>query len=559
MNPLLEIGLTNAILATLLAIVAAAVSRLGARPAVIHGLWLLVLMKLVTPPLVSLPVAVLPAVQELAPSQALSPPATGSRELPRARLPAAAPSPIGETSVPDLPVTRSLPERPASGPACNWPPVLCLVWLAGSACWFLLAAIRVIAFHRLARRAERAPHEWADRVAGLAHRFGLRACPDVRVTDAILPPMVWAAPRRAVLLLPGALFGRLEPAEQATLLAHELAHLCRGDHYVRWFEAIVLGLFWWHPVVWIACRAAQNAAERCCDQWVLRRLPGSNRSYANTLFATANFLEESRCLLPLGASGFGRTSHLLRRIEMVVQGPAYRPLSKSARLAATLAMGAALMISPVLLPAGESPTQPEAKDKPCSSAAASEKTSAARHVVMVDVTYLFRHCDKFLQAENALKARVTAATEDVRRQKEKIADLKRQVEAAQPGTPECAGLEKKQDALQAQLQIQVNRQKREFLREEVKIYQASWDQIDAAITRYAKQHKIDLVLRHRNPEDVAKAEAAKKKAATAHDRLNNEAQELQQRINVPVLYQSPAAHGDEEDITREVLAVLNGK
>ena len=30
-------------------------------------------------------------------------------------------------------------------------------------------------------------------------------------------------------------------------------------------------------------------------------------------------------------------------------------------------------------------------------------------------------------------------------------------------------------------------------------------------------------------------------------------------MNAPVIYQSPAAHGDEADITREVLAVLNGK
>ena len=79
-----------------------------------------------------------------------------------------------------------------------------------------------------------------------------------------------------------------------------------------------------------------------------------------------------------------------------------------------------------------------------------------------------------------------------------------------------------------------------------------------AITRYAKQHEIDLVLRHRKPEDAAKAEAAKKESiAQPHDRTTNEASELQQRMLAPVLYQSPAAHGDEEDITREVLAELN--
>ena len=56
MSQLIEIGLTNAALATGLAVLAAAVERLGRRPALGHALWLLVLIKLITPPLVGLPV-----------------------------------------------------------------------------------------------------------------------------------------------------------------------------------------------------------------------------------------------------------------------------------------------------------------------------------------------------------------------------------------------------------------------------------------------------------------------------------------------------------------------
>ena len=411
---------------------------------------------------------------------------------------------------------------------------------------------------------ETAPSEWTRQVAGLASRFGLSAFPDVRVIEAILPPMVWSSPRRPVLLLPRALFMRLGTIERATLLGHELAHLCRGDHYVRWFEAIVLGLFWWHPVAWIACRAAQNAAERCCDEWVLRRLPGSNHSYANTLFETANFLTEIRCVLPLGASGFGRTFPLSRRIEMVMQGPTYGPLSRRARLVATLAMGAVLGISPVFLRGGESPAPPE-KDEPRSSAAspadaeASAKTSPARHVVVVDLGYLFQHHEKFLQARKPLAARVTAAEEDVRRQQAEIANLHRQIEAAERGSPERSALEKKAAVLQDKLAVQVKAQKQEFLHQEVKIYRASWDDINAAITRYAKQRNIDMVLRHRKPETINQPARANKKGTQERDQVTEEAQLLQYRINAPVIYQSLAARGDEEDITREVLAVLNGK
>ena len=44
----------------------------------------------------------------------------------------------------------------------------------------------------------------------------------------------------------------LDAARCDTLLAHELAHYARGDHWVRWLELIVAVLFWWHPAAWVA-------------------------------------------------------------------------------------------------------------------------------------------------------------------------------------------------------------------------------------------------------------------------------------------------------------------
>ena len=54
MTALVEIVLWNAAGCAALALVAAAVSRLCRRPALAHTLWLLVLLKLVTPPLIPL-------------------------------------------------------------------------------------------------------------------------------------------------------------------------------------------------------------------------------------------------------------------------------------------------------------------------------------------------------------------------------------------------------------------------------------------------------------------------------------------------------------------------
>ena len=77
METLLRIGLSNAVVALFMALIVVTVACLWRRPAALHALWLLVLLKLVTPPLMWVrvpwpilpdapPVAVAPTV-ELAP------------------------------------------------------------------------------------------------------------------------------------------------------------------------------------------------------------------------------------------------------------------------------------------------------------------------------------------------------------------------------------------------------------------------------------------------------------------------------------------------------------
>ncbi len=72
MSTFISVGVANAVCAALLSLLALIVGRYCRRPAVLHSLWLLVLLKLVTPPLWPVTVATLPeepvAVVEAAPS-----------------------------------------------------------------------------------------------------------------------------------------------------------------------------------------------------------------------------------------------------------------------------------------------------------------------------------------------------------------------------------------------------------------------------------------------------------------------------------------------------------
>ena len=60
MRELIEIAVSNLLIAAILASIAVAVTRSRRSPAFAHCLWLLVLVKLVTPPIVRVPILVSP-------------------------------------------------------------------------------------------------------------------------------------------------------------------------------------------------------------------------------------------------------------------------------------------------------------------------------------------------------------------------------------------------------------------------------------------------------------------------------------------------------------------
>src|SRR5262245_3069303 len=72
MDPLLDIGLRNALLAAVLAVPALAASRWRRQPALAHALWVVVLLRLVAPPLWQVPVGWPAPAVEVAENPSLS-------------------------------------------------------------------------------------------------------------------------------------------------------------------------------------------------------------------------------------------------------------------------------------------------------------------------------------------------------------------------------------------------------------------------------------------------------------------------------------------------------
>jgi len=185
-----------------------------------------------------------------------------------------------------------------------------------------VAGARIYRFSRLLRYGRVAPRTLQDEACVLAERLGLARCPTVWLVPGRVSPLLWALGQRACLVVPADLLDSLGPQQRATLFAHELAHARRRDHWVRWLEFVVIGLYWWLPVAWWARRQLQQAEEECCDAWVVWTLPAVAKAYAKALLQTVDFLD-ARPVLPPVASGIGHVHLLKRRLTMIARQPKY--------------------------------------------------------------------------------------------------------------------------------------------------------------------------------------------------------------------------------------------
>jgi beta-lactamase regulating signal transducer with metallopeptidase domain len=434
MQTLLEIGLSNALLACVPAVLAVAVSLTCRRPALVHALWLLVLVKLVTPPLLRIPLP-WPAPAGVAESDA---PVLGEQpeeeesvvEAPTERTAEPGPERLPEPAVEDEPAPAVAPQaepadvapeveavpeavEPADVPGWfGWPEAIALAWLAGSLGWFVLAGHRLRRFSRAIGQARPAPADLATRVDKLARAVGLRRAPETRLVPGRLSLMVWGL-ARPVLLVPESLLERLHDAALDTLLVHELAHLARRDHWVRVLEFFALGLCWWNPLAWFARRELHEAEEQCCDAWVPRVLPGAARTYAAALVDVLDFLSEARPSLPPLACGVGQLHDLKRRLTMIMRGTTPHALG---RFAGLTVIGLALLLLPLVpglghgqdnTPKGPAPKSGDTREMPRDAGLARARDELKRKLAEVEV--LKRKIDLIKRAEELRRATTKAA------------------------------------------------------------------------------------------------------------------------------------------------------
>lgn len=333
---LLSFGASNLLLSLVLAVGAWLVQRRGTSPWLAHLLWLLVLVKLVTPPLVTAPLFTVASDAAATTSSLLD-----DVSLARTTGAGLAPLPaLGEGT----PLAATDP-TPSSGPALSAVAIsLALwVWALGSLAVLVLSFVRITRFVRRLRACSRPADDRLVRMAAhLAKRLGLRRAPRLVVVDADLAPLVWWLGGRTELVLPRAIADGLDPCSLRLVVAHELAHLRRRDHLVRWVEWAATVLFWWNPVLWLARRGLRANEELCCDALVLSALDTDPNTYANSLLDALELLATPALRPPAVASQMTSGGSLEHRLTMIVNASTLAGPSR--RLRAVVLAVAALVL-----------------------------------------------------------------------------------------------------------------------------------------------------------------------------------------------------------------------
>src|SRR5262249_6794184 len=149
---------------------------------------------------------------------------------------------------------------------------------------------------------------------------------------------------RPVIILPTTLVKRGDKAELELVLAHELAHCRRWDLAWDWLPTLLRALFFFHPLIWPACREARLASEIACDQLAIEHTDKPASAYADVLLRVATEVSRNGCWSPLGAIGaFESYRSLKRRLKALANSGSMSPRRRRLALIPAFALAVALI------------------------------------------------------------------------------------------------------------------------------------------------------------------------------------------------------------------------
>lgn len=129
--------------------------------------------------------------------------------------------------------------------------IVTLIWLTG-VCLLLLYCI--LSFWKLRRRV-------ADAVIWRKEK------PAIYESEKVDSPFVLGLIKPSIYLPYG-----MSDEDRKCVVAHEEAHISRGDHLIKPIGFLILAVYWFHPLVWLAYILLCRDIELACDEKVISQM-----------------------------------------------------------------------------------------------------------------------------------------------------------------------------------------------------------------------------------------------------------------------------------------------
>ncbi|MHA3772514.1 M56 family metallopeptidase [Verrucomicrobiota bacterium sgz303538] len=264
----------------------------------LHGLWLLVLARLVMPWPVETPWSLIDYSRhsKAAPGQEVTVTVSGAALLQSQAI-------AGE-------------EMQGAKGRAGWNELLVTIWVGGMAVGVVFVLCQWFQTRRWATRTRPADDP------GLIEAFESipvewRAGVELRQTNS-LSLATLAGVRKPQIWFPDRWVQELTNDELRNVLLHELGHARRNDLLAQWLFGIALCLHWFNPLVWIAVRTARFDREMACDEWVLERADENGaEQYGSTLLRIVQMLRTPARISPVVVAMAANRKTLGMRIRQI--------------------------------------------------------------------------------------------------------------------------------------------------------------------------------------------------------------------------------------------------
>jgi beta-lactamase regulating signal transducer with metallopeptidase domain len=166
--------------------------------------------------------------------------------------------------------------------------------------------------------------------------FPLRRHVALVCSTQAVPIITWGVFRPQILLPPEASAWRRERLDM--VLAHEIAHVARGDWLVQMVAEVCKAFYWFNPLFWAACARLRYESERACDDAVMHTGVASHEYATELLHLARSARRHGLPRLPAPAMA-ARPSNLERRVRaMLNSGIDRSPLTRRIQWGSAVAL-----------------------------------------------------------------------------------------------------------------------------------------------------------------------------------------------------------------------------